>query len=153
MRILLAFFVGLLTLITPVLATDSTADSAQKEPQKLAPYEVTASPFGYLGIKRGSVRYDLLRFITFRGGIAFLRADEFDSASPALAAGIESGDWIMGVNGKPIGKWSFAQLRHFGETVEIGQHIFVDIYRPSDHSAFRADVVVTRKPKATPAPS
>jgi S1-C subfamily serine protease len=79
--------------------------------------------------------------------------DELDPDSPALAAGIRPGDWIMGINGKAIGKWSFSQLRRFGETVEVGQHILVDIYRPSDRSDIHAEVVVARKPKAAPAPT
>jgi C-terminal processing protease CtpA/Prc len=143
----------LLSVISPVLAADSANDSPPAEGQKLAPYEVTASPFGYLGIKHASARYDLFRWATFQGGLAYLQIDEFYPDSPALSAGIRQGDWIIGINGKPIGKWSFSQLKRFGETQEIGQHIRVDIYRPSDRSDFHADVVVTRKPKANPVSS
>jgi S1-C subfamily serine protease len=153
MRILAPLVVCVLAIVTPAQAAEPTPASPQQDPQRLAPYEVTASPLGYLGIKRGSARYDLFRLITFRSGPAFVRVDELDPDSPALAAGIKPGDWIMEINGRAIGKWSFSQLRHFGETVEVGQHILVDIYRPSDHSDIHAEVVVARKPKVAPAPT
>jgi S1-C subfamily serine protease len=153
MRILVPLVLCVLATVTPAQAADSSAASQQQEPQRLAPYEVTASPLGYLGIKRASAGYDLLRLITFHSGLAFVRVDELDLDSPALAAGIRPGDFILGINGKVIGKWSFSQLRHFGETVEVGQHILVDIYRPGDHSDTHAEVVVARKPKVAPAPT
>jgi S1-C subfamily serine protease len=153
MKILLPLIVCMITIASPVKAADSNNDSPQKGPQAMAPYQVVAAPFGYLGVKHGSARYEFLRWITFQGGLAYLQIDELYPDSPALSAGIKQGDWIIGINGKPIGKWSFSQLKHFGETVEIGQHISLDIHRPSDRSDLHADVVVTRKPKANPASS
>lgn len=148
MRILLPL-VAVLLVAAPgsVHAADATSESGPNEPQKLAPYEVAEAPFGYLGIKHASARFDLLRFVTFRGGLAYVQVDEFFPDSPAIRAGIKQGDWIVGVNGKPIGKWSFSQLRRFSETLEVGQHVLVDIYRPSDGSEIHADVVVVRRPK------
>ena len=150
MKLLPSFLACLLLIVPSLWAADSISEINPKEPVKLAPYIVKEPPFGYLGIKHGTARFDLLRFITFQGGLAYVQVDEFSPDSPALTAGIKPGDRIIGVNGKPIGKWSFPQLRRYGETVEDGQHILVDIYRPSDKSDIHADVVVTRKPKTKP---
>jgi S1-C subfamily serine protease len=147
MKILLTLIACLSAIPISVRASDLSNEAPRKESVKMAPYEVSESPFGYLGIKRASARFDVFRFITFRGGLAYVQIDELYPDSPGLAAGIVPGDWIVGVNGKAIGKWSFSELRHFGETLEIGQYVLVDIFRPSTHTDLHCDIIIARKPK------
>jgi C-terminal processing protease CtpA/Prc len=144
---LLVPLVGCLFLVAlSVRASESTSEPNQMEPTALGPYVVSATPFGYLGVKHATARFDLLRFVTFRGGLAYLQIDELFPDSPGVTAGIRQGDRIIGVNGKPIGKWSFSQLKSFGETVEVGQHVKVELYRPSDGSTMLFEIIVAKTP-------
>lgn len=151
MKLLIPLFGCLILATLPARAFDSPSEPDQKEPIRLDPYVVPASPFGYIGVKHGTARFDLLRFVTFRGGLAYLQIDELFPDSPGLIAGIRQGDRIIGVNGKPIGKWSFSQLKYFGQTVEVGQRVKVEIFRPTDGTTTLFEVVVAKKPAAKPA--
>ena len=114
----------------------------------MAPYSVSASPFGYLGIKKATLQYgSVLRFITFRGP-KYLKVDELYPDSPGLAAGIEIGDWIVGIDGKPIGQWSMTQLMHFAETVEANQIVKIEVLRGPNRDPMIFNVRVAKQPKA-----
>ena len=124
----------------PSVATD--------EPQQLAPYVVKGAPFGYLGIKHATEKLNVLRLITFRGSLEFLQIDELAPDSPGMTAGIKTGDRIVGVDGSPLNKWSYGRLKHYGENVEAGQLMKLEIFRPGDGSTRTIEIVAPRKPKA-----
>jgi len=118
----------------------------QEKPNEMAPYNVSVAPFGYLGIKKATLAYNFLSFITFKGP-KHLRVDELYPDSPGIAAGIEIGDLIISIDGKPIGQWSMFQLKHFAETVEVNQIVKIGILRAQSHDPKTLDVKVTKRPK------
>ena len=150
MRLPAPLFVCLLLIVPFLRAADSSGEPNQKEPAKLAPLVVNEAPFGYLGIKHATAKFDVFRLVTFRGSLAYLQVDELNPDSPGLAAGIRQGDRIVAVNGKATREWSFSKLKYFGETLEAGQHVPVELYRPSDGSTVQVEVVVSKRPKTKP---
>ena len=153
MRLSVPLFACLLLIVPFLRAADSSIEPNQKEAAKLAPLVVNEAPFGYLGIKHATARFDVFRLITFRGGLAYLQVDELYPDSPGLAAGIRQGDRIVAVDGKATREWTFSKLKYFGDTLEAGQHIALELYRPSDGSTIRVEVVVSKRPKTKPVSS
>lgn len=142
---LILFMLALANLLPRLSAeTPVTVD----ETQQLAPYVVKGAPLGYLGIKHATAKLNVLRLITFRGSLEFLQIDELSFDSPGIMAGIKTGDRIIGVDGTPINKWSYGRLKRYGEDIEAGQVMKLQIFRPSDGSTHVIEIVAPKKPKS-----
>jgi S1-C subfamily serine protease len=118
---------------------------ANTDPVKLETYTVSEAPFGYLGIKHASVVLSPWRLLTFRGGVKYLQIDELYPDSPGLSAGIMPGDRIIGLNGVPIKRWSFRRLKAFGETVEVGRNVILEILRPPETTSRQVAVTIVKR--------
>jgi membrane-associated protease RseP (regulator of RpoE activity) len=113
----------------------------------MAPYTVKENPLGFLGIKRATIGINPFKFLVGMDSVKILQIDELDPLSPGVAAGIKAGDRIVTIDKVPVTKFSVSKLRHFGDTVEVGQRIAIETLRLSDNSTRTMEFVVARKPK------
>lgn len=144
MKIAASFFLSL------AVAALVAAEAPPPAPATLAPYVVRADAFGTLGIRRVGFHCDFLRMITGRNYLRFVGIEELAPGSPADQAGVHVGDRVVVINGTPVGEWSMSQLKHWSETLEIGQRITAGIMRPSDQTLRTVEAIVARPAAAPP---
>jgi membrane-associated protease RseP (regulator of RpoE activity) len=141
-----ASFVIYVLAVLPSLALYADTSPAE-QPSQMAPYIVKESPLGFLGIRHATIGINPFKFLVGMDSVKILQIDELDPLSPGIAAGIKAGDRIVTIDKVPITKFSVSKLRHFGDTVEVGQRIVVETLRLSDNSTRTMEFVVAKKPK------
>ncbi|MBI3885179.1 MAG: PDZ domain-containing protein [Opitutae bacterium] len=120
---------------------------ATEEHTALAPVVVNASPFGYIGLKRGTFHFAFWRFVTFRQALQYVVINELEPDSPATKAGVRPGDRIVAVNGRAITEWKVGELKRLYAEVEIGTKTTIEIRRAEGGERVTLEVVAGRPPK------
>lgn len=118
-------------------------------PVVLEPFVVDGSPLGYFGIKRATLHFNIWRMVTFRKSLRSIEIQEVHAGSPVAVSGVQRGDRIVAVNGRPMNEWSLAQLERLYADAEIGTVIAADIVRPGTGQKLRVEVKAGAAPKRT----
>jgi len=93
-------------------------------PQPQPQSKTTPRPKGYLGVKVAPVSSDLADFLGIKEGLVVKKRDP---AGPAAKAGLQKGDVIVAVNGKPVG--SIAEMAQALKDAKPGDKVRFDVVR------------------------
>jgi S1-C subfamily serine protease len=127
--------------VSPAARADGT-----DAPKKLEPYQVHERPLGFVGVRRATVSLRLLQALVGKPSVETLEVNELDPNSPALLAGVQKGDLITAINGRPITEFTLSGLKHMGDSLSAGDHMAIDVQRKGEKTPRHVEFVLGSRP-------